>query len=132
MLAAAAAAGEVCLFNCIEWLREQLQQWQDAAAAAALAADLQDNAALHDGHEPEASNEEDGAAYSDDYDDGELDTELQHLPESQGRVSRPTYYVFSWPVRNSQAASAQQVHPESALLYKAVKVIPHIILLSAD
>lgn len=46
---AAERAGSVCLFDCIEYLREQLQQWQeaaDAAEAAALAATLEQAARL--------------------------------------------------------------------------------------
>eukprot|EP00878_Enallax_costatus_P008527 GHUV01008915.1.p1 GENE.GHUV01008915.1~~GHUV01008915.1.p1 ORF type:complete len:325 (+),score=92.08 GHUV01008915.1:304-1278(+) len=69
--------GEVCLFNCIEWLREQLQQWQDAAAAA-IAEELQSGLDLNhsegssDG--PHSSSEDESDA-----------SELQQLPESSGR-----------------------------------------------
>jgi hypothetical protein len=71
-------AGDVCLFNCIEVLREQLQNWQDqaeAAAATELAAAVADHLILDDGT---GSNKGSG--------DEELDEELQQLPESSGRV----------------------------------------------
>lgn len=68
----------MCLFNCIEWLREQLQQWQDAAAAATVAVALQHSLDLHSSN----SGSSDG-----DYSD-ECDADLQHLPELSERVSR--------------------------------------------
>lgn len=67
------------MFNCIEWLREQLQQWQDQAEAQAaqLAAAVQDRLAVGSSSQ-EDSDEED-----------ELDESLHALPESAGRVGFP-------------------------------------------
>jgi hypothetical protein len=79
--AAAAAAGEVCLFTQIEWLREQLQQWQEAAAEQQqLAEALQASLAV-------AGSSSDSDAGSDGADFEDLDDSLHDLPESSGRVS---------------------------------------------
>lgn len=67
-------AGQVCLFDCIEWLREQLQQWQDdAAAAEALAASAEQL-----GVSSSRQDSSDGEWHSDE----EWGLELQQLPEA--------------------------------------------------
>jgi hypothetical protein len=66
-------AGQVCLFDCIEWLREQLQQWQDAAAAAEALAASAEQMGLGS---RQGSN--DGEWQSEE----EWDQELQQLPEA--------------------------------------------------
>lgn len=67
----------MCLFNCIEWLREQLQQWQETAELATK---------LQDGLDLNSSVEDSGASHSCSEDDSDA-PDLQELPESSGRVS---------------------------------------------
>lgn len=74
-------AGQVCLFDCIEWLREQLQQWQDEAAAAELAAAAEQQLGVGS-----SDGDDDGASEDDD----DLDAALQHLPEAS------TSQVATW------------------------------------
>jgi hypothetical protein len=79
--AAAAAAGEVCLFTQIEWLREQLQQWQEAAAEQQqLAEALQASLAV-------AGSSSSSEAGDDSADFDDLDDSLHDLPECSQRVS---------------------------------------------
>jgi hypothetical protein len=84
--AAAAVAGEVCLFTQVECLREQLQQWQDdAEQQQQLAAALQASLAVagSGGGSSSSSSEAGGGSEADD----DLDDTLHDLPESSGRVS---------------------------------------------
>jgi hypothetical protein len=75
-------AGQVCLFDCIEWLREQLQQWQDQAAAELTEA--AERLGL-------GSSDDDDAAESDE----DWDPELQQLPEaSTSQVCLATLLSF--------------------------------------
>lgn len=69
-------AGQVCLFDCIEWLREQLQQWQDDAAAVALAAAAEQQLGLG------LSSSRQGSSEGDWDSEEEWDPELQQLPEA--------------------------------------------------
>lgn len=87
----------MCLFDCIEWLREQLQQWQDQAQAAELA----------------VSAEQLGLGSSDEGDAGgsdeDWDSELQQLPEaSTSQVRLTTAMVM--PSRAQSAAQTVTVH----------------------
>jgi hypothetical protein len=72
-------AGQVCLFDCIEWLREQLQQWQDEAAAADLAASTQQLGLSSSRHGSSGGSSDDEDYMGDDYD---LEPHLRNLPES--------------------------------------------------
>jgi hypothetical protein len=70
------------LFTQVEWLREQLQQWQDEAEQQQLAAALQASLALDDGSSGSGSEAAGDSGMEDDVDDS-----LRDLPESSERVS---------------------------------------------
>lgn len=78
-LPACVPAGQVCLFDCIEWLREQLQQWQDEAAAADLAGSV-GQLALSSSRAGSNAGSSDAEEWPPDGE--EWDPDLQHLPEA--------------------------------------------------
>uniref|UniRef100_A0A383W0K8 RWD domain-containing protein n=1 Tax=Tetradesmus obliquus TaxID=3088 RepID=A0A383W0K8_TETOB len=75
--------GDVCLFTQVEWLREQLQQWQEEEQQQQqLAAALQASLALAGSSGGSSSSSEPGSS---SHTDDELDDALHHLPESSER-----------------------------------------------
>lgn len=83
-----APAGQVCLFDCIEWLREQLQQWQgDAQAAAAAAAAAPDQQlALHASGGAGSSGSGSDAELGSWQQDDDWDPSLHSVQDSTGQV----------------------------------------------
>eukprot|EP00879_Flechtneria_rotunda_P025762 GHRR01027407.1.p1 GENE.GHRR01027407.1~~GHRR01027407.1.p1 ORF type:complete len:239 (+),score=83.36 GHRR01027407.1:278-994(+) len=72
--------GEVCLFTCIEWLREQLPQWQQPSTGLQSAEDAALAQAL-----------DTSLAVCSSSAGSEADDELHHLPKSTGRgISQPS------------------------------------------
>jgi hypothetical protein len=107
----------VCLFDCIEWLRERLQQWQDEAAAAAaeaaaLAAALEQQAQLGSGQRDDADDSSSSSTSSrhgsDDLEDWHTDPSLLQAPESGDKVRCNPARVWlgaqrvQWPPRHQQ------------------------------